>query len=107
MYAHMLKSYLKIKTFRSEKYKDFIRGLLCCKCNRPPRSEAHHESLLNSGMAIKPPDTQCLPLCRVCHDERELKGKKTFWDDLDVKILMIHFLTKYIELKEHPNDASK
>ena len=56
----------KPKTYRSKKYLDFIRQKSCLFCGK--KSEPHHVSFGGDrGTGIKPPDTQCVPLCRECH----------------------------------------
>jgi len=86
----------KPTTFKSEKYKTFIRSIPCCVCDHP--SEPHHVGLGESGMGKKAPDTHCVPLCRLHHAEHDQFGKDTFWDrhNIDVKKLIIGYLTRYI-----------
>jgi hypothetical protein len=89
----------KSKIFRSEKYKRFIRSLPCCVCGRP-ESEAAHQKLGEGGMGIKPPDTQCLPLCHECHTKEHQMGELSFWFKVfrvDRKKEIIKCLTLYLE----------
>jgi hypothetical protein len=84
--------------FRSEKYLRWIRKFPCVKCGK--KAEAHHEPLGKSGTGIKPPDSQALPLCHRCHIYLlPAQGPETFWKGYDVKMLIIEYLTLY--LQEH------
>lgn len=66
----------KIKTYRSEEYKAYIRTLPCIVCGK--NAEPHHE--VGGGTGLKGPDLFCIPLCREHHREREDIGIETFWD---------------------------
>ena len=75
----MVETFSKEKTYRSEKYKAFIRKQPCLICEYPV-SEHHHETLNGKkGVAIKGPDNEALPLCYRCHTERHIKGRDTFY----------------------------
>jgi hypothetical protein len=73
----------KVKKFRSEKYKKFIRQKDCFFCDKPGPSDAHHESLDGGTMGGKPGDDTCLPLCRICHRKRHDKWPDEFWGDIN------------------------
>lgn len=84
-------------TYRSEKYKAWIRTQGCCyrdssgiKCNHP--AEPHHvrKAEFNSGTSHKPHDYVCIPLCRDHHSP--LKEKQ-----IPVYLEIIEHLMKYIE----------
>lgn len=66
--------YPKPKTFRSEKYKRYIRSLPCLICGG--KSEAAHTG--GGGMGLKGPDDGCIPLCHGHHMESHRIGEKTF-----------------------------
>lgn len=100
------------KTFRSKKYLDYIRGLPCvmitspdpgsCMGSSEQNSHAHHESA-GSGQNMqggKAPDTMTVPLCWVCHNEREHKGLRFYTDhgvDTNwVLLKIINYLTGYL-----------
>lgn len=87
---------LRPKTFRSESYKQFIRKQPCLNCGAQG-NHAHHEGLGNRGIAIKPPDTQTVPLCPDCHALRHQKGADSFWQKRDVKLAIIGYLTLYLQ----------
>lgn len=75
----MVETFFKEKTYRSEKYKAFIRKQPCLICEYPV-SEHHHEALNGKkGVSLKCPDNEALPLCRFHHIERHAIGKKTFF----------------------------
>ena len=80
----------KMKIYRSEKYKKFIRSKPCIMCGRA--SEPHHvrRSYWGSGIGIKPSDFVCIPLCRECHSPEAEKG-------LNVELIIINLLMEYIE----------
>ncbi len=83
--------------YRSEAYKAFIRKHPCCMCSGL-NAEAHHEALNQGGMGIKAPDSHCVPLCRDCHALHDHIGTKTFWRRTDIKMLIIRYLTEYLEV---------
>lgn len=49
----------------SPAFLEMVRGLRCCNCKKPPRSEAHHEG--KKGVSQKVRDTLAVPLCNRCH----------------------------------------
>lgn len=83
--------------YRSEKYLSFIRSLPCCMCGSQSPNDPHHEGLHAGGMGLKAPDSHCVPLCRSCHTLHDTIGAKSFWRKHDVKMLIIKYLTMYIE----------
>ena len=50
-----------------------------CECGNS--SEAHHEAISGRAMRKKVHDTQCVPLCRYCHDRRHKMGSVDFYSD--------------------------
>jgi len=85
------------KPYRDKKYLAWIRKQPCVICRRTP-SQAHHEALGNRGIGTKAPDTYTLPLCYMCHRNRENTGFETFWEhEKDPKLQIIEHLTRYIE----------
>lgn len=87
-----LKQDLKIRAYRSRKYLDYIRSIPCLHCNGP--AEPHHlRELGDGGMALKPPDTQCVPLCREGHDEWGTRVPE--W--IDIKMIVIRLQTEFIK----------
>lgn len=48
---------------------DLIRGLSCCQCGKPPRSQAAHSNfgIHGKGKGIKSDDRYTIPLCHSCH----------------------------------------
>lgn len=83
-------------TARDEAYLEFVRSKPCCACNRPGPSEAHHEPMGFTGMGMKPPDYQTVPLCRACHQERHDKGVKAFWRTVTPRQVCIELLSEYV-----------
>jgi hypothetical protein len=64
---------------RNRRHLDWIRTLPCCVpgCQRP--CIPHHvRTAANSGTALKPPDTETVPLCHEHHQELHDKGRITF-----------------------------
>jgi len=84
----------KPHTFRSEKYKEFVREHPCFGCGKSAPSEAHHVRLHDGGWGMKPADTQTIPLCLICHD-REENGRSVV-DPISVIIKMVRLQTEYI-----------
>ena len=96
----------KIKPYRNKPYRNYIESLPCAKCGRESNYHldiiCHHEKLggESGGIATKPHDTFTVPLCMICHRNRDLLGKDTFWNDTqparDLKLLIIGYLSDYI-----------
>lgn len=84
--------------YRSKKHREFIRAYPCLICGNS-EVDAHHERLNRGGVALKPPDSHCVPLCRAHHQEQENIGSKAFWDkyNIDIKMKIIELLTQYLE----------
>ena len=86
-------------SFRSEKYKAFVREHPCVTCGNL-NSEAHHEPLVKGrGGSSKCPDSQTIPLCRGCHILRGIEGQYSFWEarELNPKTIIIDLLCEYVE----------
>jgi hypothetical protein len=67
---------------RDGKYRHWIASLPCCVCGKVTRSEcAHIRYGSNSGIAQKPDDFRCVPLCNEHHAEQHRVGEVTFWYD--------------------------
>ncbi len=96
-------SYQKTGKWVSKKYREFIREKSCLRCGETIYSDQlhdnHHEDheINNSGMGMRPPDTQQVPLCFECHRvSRSNMGPKEFWGDIDYKKAMINYITEYL-----------
>ena len=86
--------------WKSKKYRIWISEQPCLKCGSFSVSAPHHEDngFWNSGMGMKPPDTQCLPLCHDCHiNKRHNMGPEEFWGEIDYKREMVNHLSKYLD----------
>ncbi len=99
----MMTTNFKIKTYRSEQYKTYIRSLGCLvyHCQKP--SEPHHEE--SGGVGMKGSDLSCVPLCgglQGHHRERHDTGRYTFWEkhNIDVDAEYIRLLKGYIMERE-------
>lgn len=59
----------KIKPYRDEAYKAFIRSKPCGICYKHPPSEVHHvrRGYWGAGCSVKPHDFVCVPRCLYCH----------------------------------------
>lgn len=71
----------KRKRKRDEAHLVYIRSLPCCVpgCKKFARIDPHHvRTAANSGTALKPMDTECVPLCRIHHDEHDRLGRHSF-----------------------------
>lgn len=68
----------------SPSHLDRVRGLPCCVCERPPRSEVHHLKDVmpkERGIGLRSTDQWSLPVCSFatgggCHDDIERLGSK-------------------------------
>ena len=87
---------------KSAPYLTWLRGKPCFLCGRP--GEPHHVKLGdNSGTAMKPPDYDCLPVCRDCHEAIEggpvsyLSGVWPVLDGEDAKTVLRMHLYKFIK----------
>ena len=88
----------KKNKWKSKNYRKWISEKPCCMCGNTTSVCGHHEDgdIFNSGTAMKPPDTQCVPLCHLCHDLRHKIGPSEFWQGADYKKEMINLITEYI-----------
>ena len=78
----------KPQTYRNSKYMRFIKTLPCCVCGRMPSDPHHVKEKGKGGICLKPSDLNCIPLCRLHHQEGESPGmgwhsfqRKYFWAD--------------------------
>jgi hypothetical protein len=86
---------MKLLTFRSERYRAWLRRQPCVICSRPPPNEAHHEPLGENFVGGKPPDTHGLPTCAVCHYQRHSSGP-SYFEGIDVKMTIIKHITRFL-----------
>ena len=64
-WSNELRATPKEKTHREPKYLSWLRRQRCAGCCASPPSQASHHGA--HGIAIKPPDSSCIPLCFSCH----------------------------------------
>ena len=88
-----MKSYPKEKTFKSEKYKKYVRSLPCIICGYPTSDPHHIRTANNSGTGKKPSDTWVIPICSLHHAEAHQFGKDTFYKRHGVDIYKVLFET--------------
>lgn len=90
----------KPKTFRSKKYREFIKTLPCVMCGYSTHEGLSivpaHQKLGCGGMGIKPPDTHCIPLCHKCHTLEHQVGEETFYQKINRERVIIRCLTLYL-----------
>lgn len=82
----------KPKSFRSEKYLNFVRSKPCCICMMPAPSHAHHLIGIggNRGASLKADDSLMIPLCAKCHATvHQANGTK--------KIDQLYYFARFIE----------
>ena len=84
--------FAKVKTWRSEKYLNFIRQQNCANCFKPCEVsgiEAHHVNgeKLGGGTGLKESDAFTIPLCRVCHNA--VHANKGLIDQKRTALLML------------------
>jgi hypothetical protein len=86
----------KPKTYRSEKYKAFVRKQPCIACGRSP-CDHHHTDV--GGMGMKGTDLSGVPLDREHHSEIESMGLTWFERAYNVCVRdeLIRTLQAYIE----------
>ena len=91
---------LKTKTYRNEKYLNFIRSKPCLICGG--RSQAHHvrRQYWGSGVSQKSHDYCTIPLCYACHSPEAEK-------ELNVERIIIDNIMEYIERERKVKDAAK
>lgn len=82
---------------RDERYLAFVRMQPCCVCGAEAPSDAAHIRMASpahgkrsTGMAEKPDDRWCVPLCRPipgvkrgCHKNQHSMSEAEFWRSLD------------------------
>ena len=88
----------KKKTYRSKKYMDFVKTLNCCVemyftggsykegKQRTCSEEVHAHHTGKGGVAIKPPDLNCIPLCGLHHNFIHQHGPKTLESNYNIEI---------------------
>lgn len=71
---------------RNEKHLQYIRSLPCCVCGDNTSTEAAHirtgsinHGKPSTGMAEKPNDAWCVPLCGSHHREQHSMNEMAFW----------------------------
>ena len=71
---------------RDEKHLQYIRSLPCCICGDDTTTEAAHirsgsinHGKSSTGMAEKPNDSWCVPLCGKHHREQHAFGNELEW----------------------------
>ena len=90
----------KPKTYRSEKYKTWVREQQCILHDNFAYGysiEAAHTE--HSGMGIKGNDLSCIPLCSYHHAKQHHLGVKTFEEKygVDLKDEAVKCLRRYVE----------
>ena len=85
----------KKKTWRSKEYLEFIENKDCSGCDKEKApSVPHHESLKNTGFAMKCPDYQTIPLGGICHT---LEHGGNGMDKIEKLEIMIRCMGEWIE----------
>lgn len=84
-----------MKTFRSERYLQWVRKQPCAICGIRA-GQAHHEPLGENFVGGKPPDTHALPMCAECHELRHQHGVQWASKQRDLKIEIIRMITRYL-----------
>jgi len=81
-------SNFKVKRIRNPKHLTFVRTLPCCNCGRTDIIHAHHIRMGSvCGTGLKPNDSECVPLCDMCHSTLHFNGEEAFWDGRNPHIL--------------------
>ncbi len=97
-------SYPKTKAYRNEKYLKYIRSLPSLfsgeRGTEYDRMVAAHQGFGKKGTALKPPDTQAVPLRYLEHQALHQVGEKTFWGSQyeALPLRCLEYLTEYLEL---------
>ena len=87
---------------RNEKHLRFIRSLPCCipGCGRVDTEAAHlrvgsiNHGKRSTGMAEKPNDAWCLPLCNEHHAEQHTMNELAFWKQYGIDPFMLAITLK-------------
>lgn len=72
-----MKTFFKLKPFRSEKYRKWVSELPSCVSQRPA-DDPHHIKRPGFGGTSKAPDWLCIPLTREEHTEFHMIGWHSF-----------------------------
>ena len=101
---------LEIKNFVFPKedkiYLSHLRKQHCIWCGKSQNIDAHHIRINGlGGIAIKPSDVFCVPLCRNCHIAYHTRGSDAFFNDCKWLTQYIDFVTflelNYIRWRNH------
>ena len=68
----------KQKTWKSKKYRDWIKTQACVMCHRPADDPHHIIGKGWGGAGMKAPDCCAMPMCRQCHSK--VHSSSDFWD---------------------------
>lgn len=82
---------------KSEKHRDWIRGLPCIICARVGSIECAHVrysdarvAKKNSGIGAKPSDAFCLPMCNTHHRAQHAMGnERKFWEGVKLDPVLL------------------
>lgn len=102
---------LKVKPFKSVKYRRWIASLPCVKCGSHYVQAAHIRSRTGGGMGYKPSDKWCFPLCceagNNCHYKFD-KHEDDFWTEemVDKAKDLARKLFQLWNEDEHERDAT-
>lgn len=96
---------LKIKNYRSERFKKFIRSKPSLKSGRMGTKEdpivASHQTFGKGGIAIKAPDIQTVPLLWSEHSQQEhQKGHDTFWGNENLELRCLEYIAEFLYLNK-------
>lgn len=92
----------KMKTYRSEKYLNFIRSKPCVICSRKSVAAHVRKQYWGASTAQKPHDYACISLCdgfyMPHHKELDSIGMEAFEEkyNIDIKRIIIDNLIEYI-----------
>ena len=94
--------YQKVKPYRSEKYKKFIRSKPCFRCGITSYHISvvpAHQNFGYGGMGTKAPDIWTIPLCTNCHSDEHRVGHDTFWGNKNLKSECMKLIDEYFGSK--------
>jgi hypothetical protein len=86
---------LREVTGRDPVYLSLVRQCMCLHCAQDPAGVAAHVRMQSgahgkrSGMAQKPADRWCVPLCQEHHDLQHRIGEQQFWRDVGLNPLLV------------------
>ena len=95
--------YPKTKTYRCQRYLDFLKTRPCVKCGAVATEYLDivpaHQGFGQGWGAMKSHDIWALPLCKTCHTDAtnsEHNGVQTFWKNINRELECLKLIAMYL-----------